>query len=333
MAKISEEKKIRFVAYLIFILVTFLFVWYLVWGTGNKDESKYKMYFIPKTIDQGNDFWTSLIDGAYLGAKEYGVDLTVDGGRSEQDVNGQIKRIEKAIEAKPDAILISPCSYSGMNDILEKVVDNNIKLILIDSVIDEKIADGIVATDNYIAGKQLGESALSSIGEDDEVAIMAHVKGASTAIERQEGILDGIGGKKDKVIATKYCGSSYDIAYELTKEIIDENPNVSVIFGTNEYASVGAARAVKELDKKSEIKVFGFDNSIEEIKLLEEGIFSAIIIQKPFNMGYLGVEKAVSIIENEDTELYIDSGCKLIDINNMYEEDNQKLLYPFTGQK
>ena len=32
----------------------------------------------------------------------------------------------------------------------------------------------------------------------------------------------------------------------------------------------------------------GIDSSQEQIQLLEEGVYEALAIQKPFNMGYLG---------------------------------------------
>lgn len=44
----------------------------------------------------------------------------------------------------------------------------------------------------------------------------------------------------------------------------------------------------------------GFDSSIEEVQMLEEGVFNAIIVQKPFNMGYLGVENTVLLLRGGD---------------------------------
>lgn len=75
----------------------------------------------------------------------------------------------------------------------------------------------------------------------------------------------------------------------------------------------------------------GFDSSIEEIRLLEEGVFDAIVIQKPFNMGYLGIETAVKAARGKEVAPYVDSGSELITKENMYTEENQKLLFPFFG--
>lgn len=328
---LSSEAKLRAAVWLVLVLFTAVILWYTVKIKDNFDEP-YKIVFIPKTIDTGNDFWTSLTDGAKLAAKENGVELYISGAKSEQDVEGQIKNIKKVIDMKPDALIIAPCSYTGMTDILNKVREKNIKLILIDSVVDADISDAIVATDNFIAGKQLGEYASSNIKEDAEIGIMAHVKGSSTAMQREAGIKEGLGKKKENVVETEFCGSSYDKAYDLTKSLIEKNPDINVIFGTNEYASVGAARAIQDMGRE-DIDIYGFDNSIEEIKLLEQGVFNAVIIQKPFNMGYLGVKQAVSVLEGEKIEKNLDSGCKLIDKSNMYEDENQRLLYPFISQK
>ena len=333
MENIKKNKKVFTLVTLIISLTAVMFFLYGFYHYEQKKEKPYKVIFIPKTIDSSNGFWTSLIAGAELGADEYGVDLEVIGGSSELDVNGQIENIRQCIKEKPDVMLVAPCSYSDTTDVLHEVVDAGIRLILIDSVINEDLAESIVATDNYVAGKRLGEYAKDYVTEEDDIAIIAHVRGSSTAIDRERGIRDGLEEFEQNVLDTVYCDSSYDRAYELTKTIIKNNPEVSLIMGTNEYSSVGAARAVKDLGLEGRIKVVGFDNSIEEIQLLEEGVFQAIIIQKPFNMGYIGIEQAVNMLTGKKVEKMLDAGCKLIDKGNIYEEENQRLLYPFMGQQ
>ena len=61
---------------------------------------------------------------------------------------------------------------------------------------------------------------------------------------------------------------------------------------------------------------------------MEAGVYEALAIQKPFNMGYLGVETAVRAARGERVEENIDSGSELITKENMYTEENQKLLFP-----
>lgn len=306
---------------------------YAVRGVHDQEEEKKKVIFIPKTLDKTNGFWTSLIEGAKLGAEEFNMDLEVVGGISEEEVEEQIAYIQKSIEKKPDVLLVAPCSYSETAEILKEAVKEGISLVLIDSVIENDVSTAIVATDNYEAGKELGSYANTLLKEGDEIGIIAHVKGASTAIDREAGIRHGLGENANKISETVFCGSSYEKAHSQAKKMIQQNPKLGMLIGTNEYASVGAARAVKELGMENKIKVVGFDNSIEEIKLLEEGVFQGIVIQKPFNMGYLGMKQAYNIVEGKKIQKNTDSGCKLITEENLYEEENQKLLYPFIGQE
>lgn len=303
----------------------------LAWPEA-EEKDPYHLIFIPKTIDPANGFWTSLIEGAELGAEELGAKLEVYGADAEQDVEKQNQLIRKCIEKHPDAMLVAPADYSQTTEALREVKENGIKLILLDSKIDQKIEDASVCTDNYLAGKELGEYATHYLTEDSVIGIIAHVQGTSTATEREEGIRLGLGNYEDQVVSVVFCNSSYQKAYDLTKQMIEENPDIDMLIGTNEYSAVGAARAVCDLGLKNQIKMVGFDSSIEEIQYLEAGIFHAIVVQKPFNMGYLGVEQAINILSNREVHNNVDSGSKLITPENLYEEETQRLLYPFTGQ-
>lgn len=86
---------------------------------------------------------------------------------------------------------------------------------------------------------------------------------------------------------------------------------------------------MKDMGLEDEIVMVGFDSSLEEIQLLESGIFRGIVVQKPFNMGYLAVQKAVEVIHNTAVDPTVDSGSVEITKANMYAEENQKLLFPF----
>lgn len=320
--------------FLFCVMTAILIISLLLLKTEEQKEKRiYKMILVPKTIDETNSFWTSLIAGARLGAEEFGIELQVVGSHSEEDIDGQNQRIEDSIKKKPDVMIVAPCSYSETSEALQKVVDSGIKLVLIDSVIDREIAQSVVATDNYEAGKQLGEFTQSLLTAHTEIGIVAHVKGSSTAIEREQGMRDGLGGYEPQVKDVVFCDSSYERAYELTLDMLSRYPGIGMIMGTNEYGAVGAARAVKEQGLSGKVKVVGFDNSVEEIQFLEEGVFQGIIIQKPFNMGYLGIEQALHCAEGKTVEKNLDSGSKMITRDNMYEEENQRLLYPFTGQQ
>jgi ribose transport system substrate-binding protein len=287
---------------------------------------------ITKNMDTNNGFWHSIMDGANLAATEYGVQIEIYGPEKEGDYKKQNELILEAIKKKPDAIVLAAADYKETCETAKLIVKNKIKLVLIDSEVEEDIADAVIATDNYQAGIRMGAVMKQLLGDGEEIGIISHVKGTSTAIDREEGIRMGVTDDKDKIVAVEYCESDYSKAEELTKQMLLEHPNITVLAGLNQYASVGAGTAIKELGLENSVKIIGFDNAKEQIKYLEEGIFEAIVIQKPFNMGYLGVECAIKLIRNEEVEREIDSGSALITKDNMYSNLNQKLLFPFVEE-
>ena len=287
------------------------------------------MIYISKSIDENNEFWMALLSGAKMAAKEYNVNLTIWAPKDESDYEEQNQLIEKAIEKKPQAILLSASNYTETTPMAEKIKSKGIKLVLIDSEINSDIADSVVSTGNFIAGQKMGNYMRNFINNDTKIAIVSHVKGSSTALQRENGFRDGLEIYEDKIIEVVYCESKYDKAYDLTKEIIKEHQDINMIAALNEYSCMGAAKAVKELGLEKKIGIMGFDNSLEEVKLLEEGVLNGIVIQKPFNMGYFGVEQAAKIIKGENYIKYLDCGSKLITKEDMYTEENQKILFPF----
>jgi len=157
------------------------------------------------------------------------------------------------------------------------------------------------------------------------------MKGASTAIQREEGLRSALGENASQIVDVGYSNSNYDTAYQETVRILEEY-DIDYLACLNEYSAVGAARAVKDLGLEGELTLIGFDSSIEEIKLLEEGVFSAIVVQRAYSMGYLGIETTVNCIRSKKTDINIDSGSILITKDSMYNVENQEVLFPFYGK-
>jgi ribose transport system substrate-binding protein len=294
-----------------------------------KTGKDYQIIYIPKTTDPNNDFWTFLIEGVEMAAEEYKVHVTVVAPESEEDYEKQNQLIAWAINKKPDAILLSPCSYTENTEMAKKVKQAGITLVLIDSSLNEDIADATVATNNVKLGGVQGAFIKQFLADDSKMAIIGHVQGSSTAIEREEGVRKGLGEYEDKIVDVVFCDSDYYKAYQLLVELLDKYPDISLIAGLNEYSAVGVARAIRDLNLTDRIKVVGTDSSLEEIQMLEEGIFEGIVIQNPFKMGYMGVDVTMKLLKGEKTLKNVDSGCELITRENVYTEENQKLLFPF----
>lgn len=299
--------------------------WY--WKKMENKNRTLHIVLIQKALDD-TDFWTSVYQGAETAAGEYNVSLTVEGPENERDIEKQNQMILAAIESSPDAIVLSPGSADQTVAYARQIENARIPLVLADSTMNEEVGCAVVATDNYEAGYKLGVYMRQFVKPDSVIGIIGHVEGSSTAVGREEGIRAGLGDANEKVAETVFCNSDSDKAYALTEELLAKYPGMDIIVGTNEYSAVGAARAVQALGKTDAIHLGGIDSSIEQIQFLESGVFDALVVQKPFNMGYLSIETAVKAARGQDFETIQDSGSELITKETMYTEENQKLLFP-----
>lgn len=297
------------------------------------EERRMSLVYIPKVEDSTNDFWKALILGTKMAAKEYNADIEIKAPAEENDIERQNELLKEAISEEPDAILFSPSSFTESNDLLKEAKEKGIRISFIDSYTEEKVQDLTVATDNLEAGEQLGKFAATLLGPDDQIAIVAHVKGVSTAVEREEGFRKGLGDLAKNIVEVVYCDSQYEKSRKLTQELMEKYPNLKMIAGMNEYSSVGAARAVKAAGAKDRIQVVGVDSSQEAVQLMENGVFKGLVVQKAFKMGYIGVKETILMLRGKSYEKDINSGCELVTPDNMYDSEIEKLLFPFNTLK
>jgi ribose transport system substrate-binding protein len=80
------------------------------------------------------------------------------------------------------------------------------------------------------------------------------------------------------------------------------------------------------------VSVIGFDSSDEEVNYMNGKILDGMMVQNPYNMGYLGVRNLNKTLDGETIESKIDTGVTYVDLDNLNDEDTQWLLYPLQEQ-
>lgn len=309
--------------FMMFLLCSIL-LFVLIFWMGEK-QKPLKIVYVSKSSEQSIDFWHSLTEGARMAAEEYDVDYTFLAPIQEKDYQRQNELIEQAIQLKPDVIVLSPADSEKTLPMAKKIKKEGIPLVLVDSVLKEDIADCIVSTDNVKAGEELGKYMNRMGSSEMKIGIVSHVKESSTAIDREQGIRNQL---KREIKVRVFGESDYKYSYLQTKKMLKEHPDLTAVIATNEYATLGAAHYIKDAGLSKKIRILGFDSSIKELQLLESGMIQGIVVQRPFDMGYLGVESAVQIAKGKEVEKKIDSGFSFITKDTMFTEENQKLLFP-----
>jgi ribose transport system substrate-binding protein len=310
-------------------ILLFLIIVIFIISKNELAKKPVNIALVIKTIDPSYEFWQIVLSGAESACSEEGALLHVYGPQQETDVDTQIDILKNVITRKPSVVILAACDYNRLVPVVKIIDEKQIPLIVIDSGINSDIPLSFIATDNVAAGEKAGLKMLDLLAPGDHVIIMSYVKGTASAIDRETGVKKAFMENPKLIIDdVMYCDNLRTIASELTLKVLKENSGIKGIIALNDPSTIGVARVIKEYNLEEKIQLVGFDNSIEEIDYLEEGIIKALIVQKPFNMGYLSAKAAVTSIRGEKVEKRIDTSASLITLENMYSEENQKLLFP-----
>jgi len=301
---------------------------------------------------QGVQFWDAVRSGAEDGGAELGYTIAYQATANDTKLNEQIKMVEDAVSRNVSAIIIAPNDTEGLNVTLDKAVSKGIPVITIDSDVTYEGRVSYIGSDNVSAGAVAAREAMEVLPDGGDIAIIGHVEKSQTAIERINGFKDELAGQevsvnvpvsdggqkktakisdsKYHIIATKYCENELETANKQTKAILQNYPDVKLIYGTNENSTTGICDAISEMGKSGEVKVIGFNASTKEVAYVQNGTLSGTIVQNPYNMGYLGVKYANSAINGQTDDLLPEliTGVTLVTSDNLNNDDIRFLINP-----
>ncbi|MDR1107014.1 MAG: substrate-binding domain-containing protein [Treponema sp.] len=290
-----------------------------------------KVTAVIKAIANDSEFWEVVKTGLRAGADEFGVRLDIQGPWVESDIEGQIRITEAILRNEPpDVLILAAADFRRLVPVVEKAAAAGIRVVTMDSGIDSPLPATFVATSNTEGGGVMAAEMMRILEPGRKLAIINHVRGATTAMERETGARQAL--EEDgryPVIGTWFTDNFEENACAITERLLADHPDLGGILAMNEVSTVGAARALRDGGAGGLVRLVGFDSSLSEIRSIEEGIIAATVIQKPFNMGYLAVHAARDAALGLPLPAFVDTGSVLITAKNLYEPENQKLLFPF----
>jgi ribose transport system substrate-binding protein len=297
-------------------------------------EGDERVVVVLKTTGRHMEFWQIVRAGIQEAATELDVEPSVVGPRWERDVDRQIEIFANVVDQNPEGILIAASDYNRLVPIAERAASRGITIVTLDSALNSDVPISFVATDNVAAGRKAGKEINRLVPMEERVAVISHIKGVATAIDREAGVRQELAVRdEDKVLGTFYSENDPDRAYEIVSDLLESYPDLGGVVALNENSTVGVGRAIRDLGLTDRVDLVGFDNSKEEIEFLEKGILEALVVQRPFNMGYLGIRTLVRALRGERVEPVIHTDSVLVRKDDMYTEENQKLLFPIVQER
>ena len=173
------------------------------------------------------------------------------------------------------------------------------------------------------------EAAVKAALDGDEESSEETTKAEESEEEAQGGAPAGNGSSDigSFFIEGKRCGT-VDDSYEEAKKLLTENPDIKVMYTTNTNTTLGACKAIEELDLADAVTVVGFNSDEQELKYIKSGILDGTIIQNPYTIGYIGTRYAIQASQGGGVTGSLDTGVTWISAKNINDDDIQLLLYP-----
>ena len=274
-----------------------------------------------------HQFWQAVKSGADQAAKDLKVKVTFEGPETEAMVDKQIDMLTSVLAKKPAAIGFAALDSKAAIPLLKKAQAAKIPVVAFDSGVDSDIPVTTATTDNKAAASLAADKMAELIGKAGEVALVVHDQTSRTGVDRRDGFVERVKSTYPniKIVSVQYGGGDQLKSTEITKSILQANPNIKGIFGANEGSAIGVLNGAKEM--KRSIVIIGYDSGKQQKDAVRSGAMAGAITQNPVGIGYKTVEAAVKALKGEKLPKIIDTGFYFYDKTNMDDPKIAAVLY------
>lgn len=273
-------------------------------------------------------FWQSVHAGANKCGRERGAEIIWNGPATEVDYTAQLQIIDAMINRRVDAIVLAPIDKKAMVSAVERAAREKIPVVIFDSGIDTEQYVSQVATDNFRGGELAADRIAKILDGDGEIAMVKCQPGSASTMEREDGfeqritkVYPGI-----KIVDSRYGMSDFAKSLAVTENMLTAHPKLEALFASNESSTVGAVQALKQ--RKSQVKLVGFDSSAALIEDVKAGVIDSLVIQDPFRMGFESVKAALDKLEEKPVKKQNPLPPRLVELANLNDADVQAQLNP-----
>lgn len=280
---------------------------------------KVKVAMVLKTLS--SQYWKIVAAGAKDAAKKHNVDLIVLGPPSEDAVEQEINMVQDVLAQKPAVLIFSPSQPPTAVNVLEKAKAQGVKVILVDTGMPAGFNDydSFIGTDNVAAGKAGGQALAAQMKKGSKFILLDGAPGNPSMTDRCDGAKQVLQAAGMVVASRQPAYSDREKAYTVTQNILQSNPDIGGVFAGNDEEALGALRAIQQSGKK--VPIIGVDANADNLKSILAGDLYGSVAQGNYDMGRLGVEKALELVAGKSIPKRIDSGATMITKANA-----QKLL-------
>jgi ribose transport system substrate-binding protein len=273
--------------------------------------------------DMTSPYWQAVLAGARKAGQDLGVDVVELGAQSENDVSGQIRMLETAVESNPAAIVIAPTQFAALGKPIDEAA-KRVKIIGLESAADTSAMTSLLATDNANAGRVAADALAAAITKsfadtEGDIAVITSMPGVASLDQRAKGFKDVVAAKYRalNIAADKVADGKPASVREIMKDLIAKDGDLRGVFASDPITAEVVAQAVSEKTTGDQIIIVAFGSNEDLVKLLQSDVIAGIVVEDPFRMGYDGVKTALAASKGEPVSANVDTGAILVTKGNL----------------
>lgn len=280
------------------------------------------------TVDPSNPYWKAEADTAQAAVTKLGYKATVSANNNDPETQNQL--IETAINDKVAGILLDPAGADESVAAVQKAVDANIPVVLINAEISKTGLAKAQIVSNNAQGANLGAEAWAEAMDYKGTYVELFGKPSdNNAQVRSDGYKSVISQYPDlKLVGKEIANWDRQTGQEKMESLLSKNPDVKGVIAGNDEMALGAINALKEKGKLDQVKVLGFDGNPDAVKAVQDGEMVASVLQPIVEGTNKAITQLDGVIKNGQTGVPDEKqalDCTLINKDNAAQVTNFQL--------
>lgn len=303
-------------------------------AVAGQDEEKPKIGFLPGVVDP---FYQVMQLGVERAAADYGLEVITQ-VPDEWGPTVQTPILDAMVaRGDIDCLITAPTDKEQMIAPLESAIDAGMSVVTVDTFLgDGDYVNGpvtfplsYIGSDNVEGGRIAARALAENLGGEGTAYIQNTNEGVSTTEQRSEGFREGIAEFPGiEIVGEDYNLDDENTAVTQTTAKLQVEPDLGGIFGVNVFSAQGAGNAVVNAGLGGVVDVIAFDATQRAMELMDEGVVSLVIAQKPYDMGYMGVAFCMADAAGVTSlPTRVTTGFAVIDAENRDDPEVARFIY------
>lgn len=231
------------------------------------------------------------------------------------DVDEQVRLVERAIAERPDAVVFVPVHVTALNASVRKFNAAGIPVVNYLNRLTEGRFVSFVGSDDYQLAREIAIYLFRHLGGTGEVVIMEGVPAAVTSRERVRGFRDaarqwpGI-----RIAATGTGDYQQDTSRRVMTELLSRLPRIDGILSANDVMSLGILSALDAAARS--VPLIGVNALPEAIDAIKAGRLLATVDFDAMKISCIATEAVIRHLRGETVPREIILPVTIVDRSN-----------------